>query len=122
MAHNHQQWHHPPSHASGGGRRGAMAGAGELTPEHTQQFAAQGWTVIRNLIPVGEFQPYIDAFDSTLASCYGTPGQKEQQPEPPGRASRRRGCHSAAPPTSPFSRCFNRDGEGCQQNDSLADG
>ena len=28
-----------------------------------------------------------------------------------GAARRRRGCHSAAPP-SPFSRCFNMDAEG----------
>ena len=27
-------------------------------------------------------------------------------------SSRRRDCHSAAPPRSPFSRCFNTDGEG----------
>ena len=39
----------------------------------------------------------------------------------PGTTSRRRDCHSAAAP-SPFSGRFNRRGEGCQQNDSLADG
>ena len=38
-----------------------------------------------------------------------------------GLCSRRRDCHSAAPP-SPFSGCFNRDEGGVQQNDSLADG
>ena len=38
-----------------------------------------------------------------------------------GRDSRRRDYHSANP-LSAFSRRFNSDGEGCQQNDSHADG
>ena len=35
---------------------------------------------------------------------------------------RREFCHSAAPPPSTFTRCFNRDKKGGHQNDSLADG
>ena len=41
----------------------------------------------------------------------------------PGPRHRRGGrdCHSAAPPCT-FTRCFNRDKQGCRQNDSLLNG
>jgi hypothetical protein len=58
---------------------------GVLSPAAKEQFEAQGFCVVRNLIPPADFQRFIDPFDATIASAYGTPGQKETAPEPPGR-------------------------------------
>ena len=41
---------------------------------------------VPGLIPRAEFQPYVDAFDATLDSAYGTPGQLHVRPEAPKRS------------------------------------
>jgi hypothetical protein len=59
---------------------------GELTTEAIEQFKSQGFCVVRQLIPeFGQRFGSVEAFDATLASAYGQPGQSEQAPEPPSR-------------------------------------
>ena len=41
---------------------------------------------VPGLIPRAEFQPYVDAFDATLDSAYGTPGQLDERPVAPKRS------------------------------------
>ena len=41
---------------------------------------------VPGLIPRAEFQPYVDAFDATLDSAYGNPGQLDVRPVAPKRS------------------------------------
>ena len=41
---------------------------------------------VPGLIPRAEFQPYVDAFDATLDSAYGAPGQLDVRPVAPKRS------------------------------------
>ena len=63
-----------------------------------------------------EYGPKNNGLQGTSGAVERLPGLREMV-----TGSRRRGCHSDAPP-SPFSRCFNRNVECRLQNNSLADG